>query len=626
LFAGPVFTREVVTAPRRARLYISRVVYVGALLVLVSTIWQVMAGAQTINDIGELAQLGATSFQFMAPLQLAVTLFFSALLGAGAVAAEKDRRTLDLLLLTELTNVELVLGKLLSSLVAILPMIVSAIPLFVIISLLGGVTLEQIARVFAIVCASGVAAGSVGCLVAFWREKTFQSVAVTLLLLVAWLAAGEAIDAGLFGEHPAGASASAWAVAVSPWRATMWAMRSFTPPGEATISLLPWAGPVTLFLMFAGAVTFFANLTAILCVRVWNPSRETRITGESEDRPPAVATTPHAWTIAGRNAPAPASTPNVTGETTANIAVPAGAALSPQARQPGRTREVWDNPILWREIRTWAYGRRTLMLRVAYLALFAASALGLHWSIPARGLPQMDRVALLLSPLAVLSLVLINVQAVTALTSERDARALDLLLVTDLTPREFIVGKLGGALYNTKEMVLAPVALCVYLYFRHVIGLENLFFLAGGWLVMVAFVLMLGVHCGMNYVNSRSAIAVSVGTVFFLFIGIATCMRIMVAFSGAFAVQLQPFLAFVVGGGIGLLVALGWRNASTAIWIASFVAPFATFYALTSFLNNQTLGVFLAIGATYGFTTAAMLIPALYEFDVATGRTTGDEG
>jgi hypothetical protein len=27
--------------------------------------------------------------------------------------------------------------------------------------------------------------------------------------------------------------------------------------------------------------------------------------------------------------------------------------------------------------------------------------------------------------------------------------------------------------------------------------------------------------------------------------------------------------------------------------------------------------------ATYGFATAAMLIPAIYEFDVATGRTTG---
>ena len=58
-----------------------------------------------------------------------------------------------------------------------------------------------------------------------------------------------------------------------------------------------------------------------------------------------------------------------------------------------------------------------------------------------------------------LSLVLVNAQAVTSLTSERDAQALDLLLVTDLTPKEIVFGKLGGVFYNTKEMVLLPMAL-----------------------------------------------------------------------------------------------------------------------------------------------------------------------
>ena len=294
-------------------------------------------------------------------------------------------------------------------------------------------------------------------------------------------------------------------------------------------------------------------------------------------------------------------------------------------RRP-RTRRVWDNPILWREVRTWAYGRKMLLIRLAYLGIFAASAVALYGTLGARQGVTMATIALPLVPLCVLSLVLINVQAVTSLTAERDVRALDLLLVTDLTPREFIFGKLAGALYNTKEMLILPVLLCVYLTVMRQVLVENLVYLTGGWLVMVAFVSMLGVHCGMNYANSRLAIAVSVGTVFFLFVGVATCMRIMVAFSGSFQFQLQPFLAFMVGGGIGLLVALGWRNTSTAIWIAAFACPFATFYALTSFLLHYTLAVFLVIAATYGFTTAAMLIPALFEFDVATGRTTGDEG
>jgi hypothetical protein len=72
-------------------------------------------------------------------------------------------------------------------------------------------------------------------------------------------------------------------------------------------------------------------------------------------------------------------------------------------------------------------------------------------------------------------------------------------------------------------------------------------------------------------------------------------------------------------------VTLGLRNPSPAIGVASFAAPFATFYAITSFLLGAPLAVFLVTVAMCGFATAAMLIPALYEFDVANGRTTVGE-
>ena len=51
-----------------------------------------------------------------------------------------------------------------------------------------------------------------------------------------------------------------------------------------------------------------------------------------------------------------------------------------------------------------------------------------------------------------------------------------------------------------------------------------------------------------------------------------------------------------------------------------------TFYANTYFLMDGTLVVCLSISAAYGFTTLAMLIPAVSEFDVALGRTTRDKG
>ena len=45
------------------------------------------------------------------------------------------------------------------------------------------------------------------------------------------------------------------------------------------------------------------------------------------------------------------------------------------------SREVWDNPVLWREMCTWAYGRKVLVIRAAYLLLFALAAAGIYFTI-----------------------------------------------------------------------------------------------------------------------------------------------------------------------------------------------------------------------------------------------------
>ena len=63
-----------------------------------------------------------------------------------------------------------------------------------------------------------------------------------------------------------------------------------------------------------------------------------------------------------------------------------------------------------------------------------------------------------LAALGVISLVLVNALAVNSVTGERDGLALDLLLVTDLSPQEFVFGKLLGVLYVGKEMILLPMS------------------------------------------------------------------------------------------------------------------------------------------------------------------------
>ena len=193
---GPVFAREAVIAPRRASFYAARTVFAAALFALTLTSWQLLVGSQQIENPGDLAWFGAAAFQILAPLQLAVAMPFAALLVASAVALEKDRKTLDLLLLTNLSNSELVLGKLLAGMLSVVVVVVAAWPLLAIVSLLGGVSNGQILRVQAVTLVSALAAGSLGSTIALWREKTFQALAMTLLVIVLWLVGWEVIAGG----------------------------------------------------------------------------------------------------------------------------------------------------------------------------------------------------------------------------------------------------------------------------------------------------------------------------------------------------------------------------------------------------------------------------------------------
>lgn len=607
MLIGPVFTREVAIAPRRTRTYIARTAYGIGLLILMATAWQVLTGTQVVRDVGDLARFGTILLQILAWLQLALAVFFSAMLSASAVSQEKDRKTFVLLLLTNLSNSELVLGKWFAALLQVVVLILASLPLFMLSTWFGGVSFDQVARIFVVTLVSTVVCGSLGSTIALWREKTFQALAMTVLILVLWIGFWETAGAGLgcrwLGIEPGGLTA-----ALSPWRAIQEATR---PVVLGEPSILGWLGAavrgIEPFVIAGLLAALLLNVTAIARVRVWNPSRESHQAVREDET----------WSresIWGAEYDA-AKQPDEAASAPAAIESEPRRASAPK---PAATRQVWDNPIIWREIRTWAHGRKIVIVRLVYLLLCAAALASLRGV--SGGFEAGTLLPLLL--LLFLSLVLVNAQAVTSLTSERDGKALDLLLVSDLTPREFVFGKLGGAFYNTKEMVLLPAGFCLYLWWRGLVGTEMLVYLLLGLGVLYAFVAMLGVHIGIHYANSRTAVIVSLGTIFFLFLGVAICMRMMVAFSGSFEAQFQPFFVFMVGGGVGLFVALGARNPSKAIGVASFACPLATFYAMTSLLLNKPYLAFIATAAAYGFTTIAMLIPAIDEFDVATGRTT----
>ncbi|MGC4004416.1 MAG: hypothetical protein QM811_15380, partial [Pirellulales bacterium] len=168
--------------------------------------WMLLAGTQELRTTSDTARFGATLFPILALLQLTMALFFSAIFAAGTIAQEKDRRTLILLLLTRLNNSELVLGRLCASLLPLMIAVAATVPLWILLRGMGGVSLEQIVSCVVVTLATTAAAGSLGSLIAYWREKTFLILALTVLILCAWVGFWTAVDAGMFGFAWAGIS------------------------------------------------------------------------------------------------------------------------------------------------------------------------------------------------------------------------------------------------------------------------------------------------------------------------------------------------------------------------------------------------------------------------------------
>ncbi len=549
MIGGAVFEREVMVAPRTKGLYVARAVTAATLLGIVATCWLVVTGSQAVVTIGDTARFGATLLRILAPVQLALAVLVSALVAVLAVSLEKDRRTLELLLVSRLGRAQLVLGKLAGSLLRVGLLLVAAAPVFALVALFGGVTPAQLGRLLLVTAAAAATAAALGNLLAFWRDTTFQALAITASLLVAWLAAGEAA-ATLAGP--------AWAARVSPARA---ALAALTPAG---------GGDAPRFLALCGCLVVAASGAAIAGVRRWNTASEPRRR-------------------------------------------PTGAAHA------SRRREVWANPVLWREVRTRAHGRAMVVVRIAWLALFAAAVVGV---VAASRADRPDRlaVAAAIVPLWLASILAVAALAVTSVTSERDRGTLDLLLVSDLEPAEFVWGKLWGVIAAAREIVVLPLALCIALVPAGVATLEQGLFMLAGLAVLLFFGAVLGVYAGLSHPASRQAIGVTLGIVAFLSVGVATAMRIMVAFGGSFELQLAPFLAAIVGGAVGLYAALAARNPSPAVAWTAALLPVLTFVAITGFLQGSNLQVLLVVVTAYGFATLALLIPSITAFDLLTGR------
>ncbi len=106
---------------------------------------------------------------------------------AGAVCLDKARGTLDHMLATDLSNAEIVLGKLGARLVPVLGLIACVLPIMALSSLLGGIDPQAFFGSFTTAVGCALLSSSLAMTLSVWGRKTHEVLMLTYLILILWL-------------------------------------------------------------------------------------------------------------------------------------------------------------------------------------------------------------------------------------------------------------------------------------------------------------------------------------------------------------------------------------------------------------------------------------------------------
>ena len=181
---GPVFAFEWLMASRRWQMYALRSVFILFILGSIFCVWLAERDQQSNLSISRQAALGEKLFYAIISTQLSIVLLAAPAATAGTICNDKLRGGLAHLLVTDLSNVEIVLGKLAARMIPVAGMVLCTVPILFLSTIFGGIDPE--ALVGSLLVTFGVAV--FGCVLALtlsvWAKKVYE---VILVCYMAWL-------------------------------------------------------------------------------------------------------------------------------------------------------------------------------------------------------------------------------------------------------------------------------------------------------------------------------------------------------------------------------------------------------------------------------------------------------
>ena len=191
MFLGPLFRVEMVSVARRRRYFVLRVVYgLLALFILWSTYTSLrafsMGTGQTVS-IQQGAMLAGQFFVAFSWLQILAILAVGPAMAVGTIATERERRTIEYLFTTDLSNGEIILGKLAARLCLLGQLLLVGLPILFLFRLLGGIPAQLLLVTFLFAASTSLLIASLSICVSVWSERARDATVRVYLLLGAMI-------------------------------------------------------------------------------------------------------------------------------------------------------------------------------------------------------------------------------------------------------------------------------------------------------------------------------------------------------------------------------------------------------------------------------------------------------
>lgn len=429
---NPIAVRLVQNGSRRTRHLYIRAAYLAVLIIVL--LWALLIKASSTSlSYRELAAAGAESFTWIAYLQIGLICILAPVFMGGAIAQEASPRTWEVLLTTPLGAAQIVLGNLFGRLFFVLALLFASLPLFALTQFFGGVPGPSIFVSSLIAAAAALLVGAIAIALSVSRLVGKRAFFAFYVAIVSYLAVTIAADVymrsnGMGAPTLTGDSGVTYMTSLNPFLALHALLNPTTYarwPEASFPGIKGWMleSPVTTWCVGASLLSLFFIGASILTVRAGG----LQSFGEGSSGVPLVR---RILGVGGKGG---------------------------DHRAP---RQVWTNPIAWREAAARQATVGKSLAKWSFLAIGAAAGLAIIYFYHA-GTITLDTFRFILlstvwGELAVVALVALNASA-TAISREREDGTLDLLLTTPITASAYLIGKLRGVITYLLPMLAVPL-------------------------------------------------------------------------------------------------------------------------------------------------------------------------